>query len=64
MDQAAWGGYMRRNTRIEGFSIDRLLDEQSLFEYDAIMMYSPPLPRTDAAQSHGWKEGLRCSMGR
>ena len=45
-------------------SIDRLLEEQSLFEYDVIMMYSPPLPGTDAAQSHGWKEGLRCSMGR
>ena len=55
MDQAAWGGYVRHNAlyrRVFDRS-DSLLEEQFLFENDAVMMYSPLLPGTDAAQPHG-----------
>lgn len=47
IDQASWGGYIRHNAlyrQIEDAE-GRLLEEQFLFENDAIMMYSPLLPQ-------------------
>ena len=46
MQQASWGGYVRHN-RLYRHILDRagaLLDEQFLYENNAIMMYSPLLP--------------------
>ena len=55
MDQAAWGGYVRHNALYRRVfdRLDSLLEKQFLFENDAVMMYSPLLSGTDAAQSHG-----------
>lgn len=55
MDQTVWGGYVRHNAlyRMAFDRSDSLLEEQFLFENDAVMMYSPLLSGTDAAQSHG-----------
>lgn len=46
MDQAAWGGYVRHNALYrEVYDLQgQLLEEQFLFDNDAIMMYSPLLP--------------------
>lgn len=46
IEQASWGGYIRHNALYRQI-VDReglLLEEQFLFENDAIMMYSPLLP--------------------
>ena len=46
-DQASWGGYIRHNALYRQIKAadGRLLEEQLLFENDAIMMYSPLLPQ-------------------
>jgi vancomycin resistance protein VanW len=46
IEQAAWGGYIRHNALYREIkdAEGRLLEEQFLFENDAIMMYSPLLP--------------------
>ena len=48
MDQASWGGYVRHNELVrQVFTLeDKLLREEFLFSYDAIMMYSPLLPES------------------
>ena len=49
INQAAWGGYIRHNAlyrQIEDLN-GSLLEEQFLFENDAIMMYSPLLPEKE-----------------
>jgi len=47
--QTSWGGYIRHNALYrEVYSKEnQLLEEQFLFENDAIMMYSPLLPQAD-----------------
>ena len=46
INQASWGGYIRHNAlyRLVMTPDGKLLEEQFLFENDAIMMYSPLLP--------------------
>lgn len=59
IDQASWGGYIRHNAlyRLVLDLNGRLLEEQFLFENDAIMMYSPLLPEKDADTQRA--DGLR-----
>ena len=47
IDQASWGGYIRHNQLYRQVfdASGRLLDEHTLFDNDAIMMYSPLLPQ-------------------
>ena len=47
IDQASWGGYIRHNALYRQIKAadGHLLEEQFLFENDAIMMYSPLLPK-------------------
>lgn len=50
IDQAAWGGYVRHNELFRRCydASGALVDEEFLFANDAIMMYSPLLPDTEA----------------
>lgn len=47
IDQASWGGYIRHNQLYRQVydASGQLVDEHSLFDNDAIMMYSPLLPQ-------------------
>ena len=47
IEQASWGGYIRHNALYREIkdAEGRLMEEQFLFENDAIMMYSPLLPQ-------------------
>ena len=47
IDQASWGGYIRHNQLYRQVydTSGELVEEQTLFDSDAIMMYSPLLPQ-------------------
>jgi len=47
IDQASWGGYIRHNQLYRQVydASGQLVDEYTLFDNDAIMMYSPLLPQ-------------------
>ena len=47
IDQASWGGYIRHNQLYRQVydTSGELVEEQTLFDNDAIMMYSPLLPQ-------------------